>query len=181
MKTPGKSRHLDGQYTAADFFEVKKNALLWANILSQAPKKRLRKVVEKRLRASSQAGLWTQRLCATLCEIGSLVRDLDRTQKVPFVFACMAGDLSAIQKILLNHKLPNFIFHMPGVIGQDRHGRICFIAEKGASEHLVYLLMLIAQPARVINPAAELVNKLPALPDPIDWQPETQWSPITTE
>lgn len=181
MKTPVNSRHLDWQYTAADFFVVKKNALLWANILSQTPKKRLKTVVDKRIRAFPQAGIWTQRLCAALCEVGALSRELDSAQQVPFVFACMTGDLSAIEKILLNHKLPNFIFNMPGVIGQDHHGRIRFVAKKGASEHLVYLLMMVAQPARVLSPATELANKLPEIPDPLDWQPETPLPATATE
>lgn len=141
---PPSARHGEsfGIYSLTDLVNIKKQALLWLNILTSTKKSRLHKNVMSRIQKRPDMVVWDARLVAALCEMGDVLRNTKRQDKLLFVYACMIGDLSTVQLLLGNTRPPTYLSMLPGV--KDNQNRLLFANsanQKIASEQLIWLFM----------------------------------------
>lgn len=144
-------RHPKGKtlavYHYATQCHIKRQALLWANILVDTKNAALARVLTRRLNTlppKTGEALMKVRLFGALQELSVALKNVPNKDKVPLVYACMLGDIDMLFRLLGRRAVPDFIKAIPGIDVTSRGAVV--VSYDAAMKQLAWMFMCIAYP-----------------------------------
>lgn len=134
-------------YDYAAQCHIKRQALLWANILADTKNAALARVLTRRLnmlQPKTGEALMKVRLFGALQELSVALKTLPNKDKVPLVYACMLGDIDKLFHLLERRAVLGFIKTIPGINVTSRGAVV--VSYDAATKQLAWMFMCIACP-----------------------------------